>query len=123
MLSLKQCRQHLPAKLQSMSDEELERLRDSLAALASVALGSFGQLRSTDSSTSAHHDGKPSRPVPGTQTLEDLVSDIPNPDRELILERAAIIEFDAGLDRQAAEDVALSEWRHRRMTMRTTRIQ
>jgi hypothetical protein len=106
-----------------MSDEELERLRDALTGLASVVLDSFDQIRTTDSSQSAHLSGDPSRPGPSKQVLDDLASAIPELDRELILERAAIMEFEGGLDRQAAEDLALSDCRRRRMMGPTPGIQ
>ena len=79
MLSLKQCRQqHLPAKLRSMSDEELERLRDALAGLASVVLDSFDQIRTTDSSQSAHLSGDPSRPGQSSRCLTTWLRPSPN---------------------------------------------
>jgi hypothetical protein len=120
MLTVKQCRQHLPPELRSMPDEEVERLRDALAALASVALESLQESGSPETFRPVHGSGELSQKLV-KQKYRDLTTAVAEYERELILERAAIMEFDGGLEREAAEDLALSDWG--RITGRLTKIQ
>jgi hypothetical protein len=88
MLSLEKCRSLLGPDCQ-LTDSQLEQLRHELYALAHIALDSF-----RDSKQPACND-------------TSLFSQIPPADRQEAEERAAIFEFEAGLQRQEAEHKAV----------------
>lgn len=89
MLTIAECRAALGAG-HSMSDEELERLRAELYALARASADAF--------------IGRPASSSMFDQTLKCLSES----DRDAVVERAAILEFDAGRTRDAAEREALA---------------
>lgn len=90
MLSLERCRQLLGDE---RADDDLERLRDSLYALADVVVAGF-------------HETRPSAP---TNPFRRALRLVPDEDHEALEERAAICEYDGGLGRDDAERAALSE--------------
>jgi hypothetical protein len=84
------CRRVLGAEC-TLDDLAVTRLRDELYALADVVLSSFAGGR------------------------QERLDSLAGPDRDDIEERAAILEFDGGVRRQAAERIALARHpRHRR---------
>ena len=86
-MDLEKCRSLLPADL-GLSDVELERLRDALYTLAGVAVEGF--LEERNALRSAAKAAPPS--------CETSVGEARN-------ERAAILEFDAGVRREQAERI------------------
>jgi hypothetical protein len=91
VVDLRRCREILGSSC-SLSDEQIEVLRDQLAALADVGLnGGLPELR--NSSTSA---------LDIAGSLEQQ--------REEIEERASIMEFDGGMQRNQAETAALRSY-------------
>ena len=93
MIDLRRCREILGPGCQ-LTDEQLESLRDHLTVLANIALD-VGVRELRDSAKSAF----------------DMATDLmPDEQREQICERASIVEFDGGLTRTQAEEVALKMW-------------
>ena len=94
MLSIARCREILDAKC-GLTDAEIETLRDQLAAIADIAFSSM-------------HDGA------GKLTARaqfDLVLDnISQEARYEVEERAAVLEFEAGMGSAVAERAAVSAW-------------
>jgi hypothetical protein len=58
------------------------------------------------------------KPAPSRQTLsfEECLACIPARDREAVIERAAIMEFEGGQTKAAAETNALLDWKRRKNT-------
>ncbi len=92
MLSLRRCRELLPRDA-TLSDAELEELRGLLYVLAEVLIHEFTLQQGT--------------PEPGSR-LDAMLDLMPPEDREAIEERAAIKEYEAGLERDEAERAALT---------------
>ena len=93
MLSLEQCRKVL-GNGAPPADEDLERIRRDLYALAHVAVSAFGSHHTVD------------RPEP----LKAALRLVPDHEQEALEERAAIREFDGGLDRDDAERAVVSDY-------------
>jgi len=92
MLSLPQCRHLLPPD-SSLTDEELTTLRDQLSTLAHAMIENAATCRQA------------------TEAFDMIDSDT----AESTAERAAILEFDAGLNRDVAERAAFTELISRRL--------
>ena len=93
MLSLERCRKTLGDSAPP-ADEDLERSRRDLYALAQVTVSAFG---------TRHAVGQPQR-------LKEALRLVPNHEQETLEERAAICEYDGGLDRDDAERAVLSDY-------------
>lgn len=93
MLTLQKCRSLLGADCK-LTDAALEQLRQELYALSDVAVEAFCATRKADSC--------PPR--------ESCLDAIPDPERKTAEERAAILEYEAGLKRPEAERQAFGEW-------------
>ena len=91
MVDLRRCREILGPDC-SLTDEQLELLRDQLAGLADIALEA----------------GRGSKGA--TNAFETVLSLAPEPQRQEIDERASIMEFDGGLLRALAEEAALNDF-------------
>ncbi len=89
-LSLTTCRRLLGASGTDLSDTELIRLVDQMSSYARVALTHY----KTD----------------GTQVESAALRLLPTDDREAIEERAAVLEFDAGMTRGEATRTALASY-------------
>ncbi len=104
MLSLMECRKILGSDCPE-SDTELEKLRDQFYPLARVVV-------------EAHLEKPRKHTLPREpECFADALASLPKDERYELEERAAIMEFDGGLDRNAAEHAAFSQfWRehHRR---------
>lgn len=99
MLSLRRCRDLLTGAVGS-SDVEVEQLRDQLHAIAEVAVEGFiakERVSATRSPTEArpHDNSEDARPA--------ALRLIAEPERHAVEERAAIMEYEGGLDRDHAE--------------------
>ena len=92
MLSLERCRKIL-GDVAPPADEDLERIRRDLYALARVAVSAFGGHRADRG-----------------ERVEAALRLVPPHDREGLEERAAIREYDGGLDRDDAERAVLSDY-------------
>lgn len=90
MLSVKQCRGLLRDEGVGLSDAQVERLRDDLANLAGTVI-----------ETARAH------PLATKAARRRAVENLPDEIRDEFEERAAIMEFEAGLTRAAAEGTAL----------------
>ena len=90
MLSLEKCRQILGDE---RADDDLERLRDGLYALASVVVTGFLETRAPD---------------PAGQ-FKPALPRVPASEHDALEERAAMCEYEGHLDRGGAERTALSE--------------
>lgn len=98
MLSLAQCRKFLPSDL---SDEEVDHLRTQLYALAEIATTEFLEHL---------HDRSPHYADDANQPGFRAALSMVHRDRhDEICERAAILEFDAGIPREEAELDAFRE--------------
>jgi len=98
VLSLQRCRSLLGTDCK-LTDAELEQLRRELYALSDVAVGTFcAQVMP------APNNGPLSREVTLSFSL------IPHPERQAVEERAAILEYEAGLKKLEAERQAFGEW-------------
>jgi hypothetical protein len=120
MLTLERCRQILGDEV-PVSDSDLERWRDQLYGLARVVVEACPRKR--------RGKGLPHVPDAARRAIDGMargtepagfpeaVAMLPEDERYEVEERAGIMEFDGGLDRNAAERVAMSAyWRntHRR---------
>ena len=118
MLSFRHCREIL-GKGCSLSKAELELLRDQLYALAEVVTEEFPK-RVQGRQKPRTGEGKPEGRRKGselgiiTQSFQDLFGLIPEIERDDVEERAAIMEFDGGLDRAEAERRAVCNFLKRR---------
>jgi hypothetical protein len=99
MLSLDRCRTLLGCG-RSQSDEEVARIRDAVYAIARVIV-----VRISESQGRSRSDDEFERGL-------DLLTDSEKHDAR---ERAAIVEYEAGLPREAAERHALTETLRRRV--------
>lgn len=114
MLTLEQCRQNLGDDC-PQTNSDLERLRDQLYGLARVVVEACprrwrgnGPQNAPSAARQANEGATGHKPA----GFPDAVAMLPEEDRFEVEERAAIHEFDGGLDRSAAERAALSEyWR------------
>jgi hypothetical protein len=104
VLSLQKCRVLLGTDCK-LTDLEVEQLRQELYALSDVVFEAFRTQRKTDSQTG-----------PPAKEPASCISVIPNVERDEVEERAAILEFEAGLRRPEAERQAFGEWAQRRQT-------
>ena len=93
MLSLERCRKIL-GDVAPPADEDLEPIRRDLYALAHVAVSAFG----------IHHA------VERPEHLKAALRLVPDHEQEAIEERAAIREYDGGIDRDDAERAVLSDY-------------
>jgi hypothetical protein len=97
VLSLQECRSLLGADC-TLTDSQLEQLRRQLYAWSEVAIGELcAQKKPTSQKNSPANGG-------------NCLSIIPDTEREAVEERAAILEFEAGLGRPEAERQAFGEW-------------
>jgi hypothetical protein len=118
MLTLERCRQILGDDA-PQSNSDLERMRDQLYGLARVVVEACprqrrgnglrnapaGARRTIDSAAVDKARAKPA-------AFPDALAMLPEDERYEVEERAAIMEFDGGLDRDAAERAAFSQyWR------------
>lgn len=111
MLSTARCRALLGPDC-SLTEAQLEQLRQDLYALAQITIEGFRKRpESNDDETSAA-PGSASRRAP--LTVPSAMSLLPPGDRASIEERSAILEFEAGLDRDRAEKEAVLEWAGRK---------
>ena len=94
MLSLPKCRELLANDADNLTDNELEALRSALYGLASVAIGAYSARK--------------------IATPDQCLALLPPEEREHAEERAAILEFDCGLSRTVAEQLAVKEVFERR---------
>jgi hypothetical protein len=89
MLSIAKCRQLLGPNQRDLSDQQIEALRTGLYEAASVVLALRVPCRvRTDPEASA-------------------LAAVPESDREVVEERAAVLEFDANMSRDTATRQAL----------------
>ena len=94
MLSLQRCREILGAKCR-LDDQELERLREQLYGLADVVTDHISSNASPAKSSQPSHDFSAALQLLTAEETEDVE------------ERAAIIEFEAGANRDDAEREAI----------------
>jgi len=96
MLSVARCRTLLPTEAKDWSDAQVEALRDQLYVLAGALLDDAGRTEVAASS------------------MKTALPLVPSDHRPALEERAAILEFDAGLSRDDAERAALTSYVFRR---------
>ena len=98
MLSLQRCRFLLGPDCK-LSDSQLEQLLEDIYALADIAVESCcaKKVAGADRGAKPHNDS-------------GCLSAIPGPERDGVEERAAILEFEGGLAKPAAERQAFGEW-------------
>ena len=94
MLSLDKCRRILGPDC-DLSDQDIERLRDQLCDLATVAIV-------------VHEEQRQAGVV--MEGNETKLRMIPEDDRDEVEERAAILEFDGGISKQEAERLAVQQY-------------
>jgi hypothetical protein len=114
MLSFAKCREVLGAG-SSESDADLELLRDQLYALARATVEAFPHQRCKNDSLHALNDARHAFNIKTveipTTSFPDALELLSEEDRYAVKERAAILEFDGGLSRDAAEQAALLLYR------------
>jgi hypothetical protein len=101
---LEQCRRILGAGY-SASDDELSQLVNGLYDLANISVEYFSTIWITTRSEYPGVAGEPD--VAGPSRFQNFIRTLPEDEREAIVERAAIQEFDGGLSRSAAETEAM----------------
>jgi len=106
MLSVDECRRHLP-KDSSLSESEILELRDQLYDAACLAV----DLYKADQNRESRCGDRWSGPAPslGSGTCED---------QDWINERAALLEYEGGVERDAAEREALQMGREEALKCR-----
>lgn len=126
MLTVERCREILGDDC-TMSDAELELFRDQLHGLADVATTAFieeqkrlrnapqtaleAKIRPFRGQHDIRHDtGHDKEPI----NFQDAIRSLSEDERHDLEERAAIHEFDGGLDRKAAEHAAFCDWWRRK---------
>jgi hypothetical protein len=102
MLSIKNCKKLMTAN-PSLEDREIESLRDSLYGLAHVVVERF-KSGATPSTTEIQQLKREDA------TFSEIVDNLPEDERNIVEERAAIMQFDGGCDRQTAEHYALRDY-------------
>ncbi len=94
MLSIEECRRILGGGFEG-SDGELENLRRSLYGIANGLVDAY------------RRNGVPPAPVEVSE-IGDAIVDLPVDIQEVVLERAAIMEFEGGVSRDKAERYSLA---------------
>ena len=90
---MQKCRSLLGADCK-LTDAELEQLRQEMYAYAGIALESFRASK-----------------MPGVVSgVQSCLEAVPEPEREAVAERAAILEYEANLTKPEAERQAFGEW-------------
>lgn len=92
MLSVKKCREIL-GHVSPESDADLELLRDQLYTLANASLEVFSSQNG--------------RSVKSPEPASSFTAEVSEDERYEVEERAAILEFDGGVDRAIAQKLAL----------------
>jgi hypothetical protein len=98
LLDLEKCRALLGTDCK-LTDSQLEQLRQEIYVLSDVVLESFCAQKLS----AAGRTGK-------SQNISGCLNGIPHPEREAVEERAAILEFERGLNRPEAERQVFGEW-------------
>lgn len=101
MLSLQECRKYLGPTC-TLSDSDLELFRDSLYALADIAMKTHPKLRSPTTTTLSFS--------PKVVTFEAMLNHLSEAECEEAKERVSIMEFEDGLPREEAEKIILSKY-------------
>jgi hypothetical protein len=101
MLSLQECRKILGPSC-SLDDNDIALLRDSYYSLADVILSSYRKKQKTPPKTTPYPKTKPS--------FENMLKLLSEAEREEVIERAGIMEYDGQLPREKAEEIALSKF-------------
>ena len=115
MLSVRRCREILGQSC-PLSDSQIDLLRQQCYALADLALEVFSeQYRNRPLEDRANTTIHVVRPDTGGNVqipdgFKKALALIPRDERESVEERAAIIEFDGGLERDEAERAAFSNY-------------
>jgi hypothetical protein len=102
MLSIEKCKKLIPAD-PKLDNQQLEALRHAFYEIAHVIVGRFEHKRSLS------HCGTV-EPKQEHASFEEIVSALPKEEREIVEERAAIMQFDGGCDREIAERYALRDY-------------
>jgi hypothetical protein len=105
MLSIEKCRSLLGPD-NTLSDTQVEQIRQDLYAFATAALESFRHREQCDGKVTQ----TPPPSLQRTTIPARVIPIVPVADHHTFQERAAILEFEAGLNRQDAERQALLEW-------------
>lgn len=104
VLPVETCRRLLGAPGRGLSDDQVRRRRDEMYDLARVVMAAFEQERRIG--------------LRGPTVEATALALVPADDREAIEERAAVLEFDANMSRDAATRTALDGYlmpaKHRR---------
>ena len=115
MLVLETCRKLLPPSARPVPGDELESLRDQMVVLAQIAIECLNEIRGAGTPKPKVLPRNARKVKVRERSFQELMQSVPGSDRELIIERAAILEFEGGLTRKTAEDLALSEWAEQRL--------
>ena len=110
MLSIARCRALLGPDCR-LTEEQLELLRGDLYSLAQIAIEGFRKRQESNDVTPRTHGSSSQRTPLSTPSAISL---LPRGDRDSVEERSAILEFEAGLDRDRAEKQAVLEWAGRK---------
>ncbi len=100
MLSLQACRKILGPSC-ALSDSDLEQYRDSLYALADIALKTSPKIRQPRANALPFS--------PKVITFETMLNFLSEAEREEAMERVSIIEIEGGHSRKEAEKIILSK--------------
>jgi hypothetical protein len=109
VLSLQKCRSLLGTDCK-LTDSQVEQLRQEIYALSDVVIESFCAQKVYGAGSSAE-----------SQNVSGCLSGIPHPEREVVEERAAILEFEGCLKKSEAERQAFGEWAQSKTTSRKGR--
>lgn len=109
MLTVADCRRLLGSRC-AQSDADLQAVRDHLYALATVAVSAYSE-RARHLKTIRNAGGvvATSEILPA-QPFNAALAQIPESERLQLEERAAILEYEAGLDRDRGERKAVADW-------------
>jgi len=101
MLSLKECRKILGPSC-SLTDSDIEQLREGLHALADIALEVYPKLQTPNTT--------PPLTTKQTITFEDMFKLLSETEKDEVIERVSIIEFDGKFTRKEAEEITMSKY-------------
>jgi hypothetical protein len=100
-LSLQRCRTILGPTC-TLSDSALEQYRDSLYALADIAIESYPKLQTPKATSSLGRQKRIS--------FESMLNLLSEAEREEAIERISIMEVESGLPREEAEKLILAKY-------------
>ena len=117
MLSIRRCRELLGSACLA-DDSQLEQLRDQAYAIAGVVVDQYLEHSNKEAATAPRIPKTSGTDATGFASksagFDKALAMIPDLEQSEVIERAAIMEFEAGLPRAVAEKSAVWDWGDRK---------